>query len=327
MAKKDTNIHEEQCASTDMEILRRQVSRLESRVDEGFKEAKENRNQTPMRLPSAPEPQPIELPEITFPDDYAKSNDVRELAKAVTTQNASIEKLATGMSSVKDAFGKMSDYDPAKLITEASEASAKQMLKDMSDKFDNAVLKAQIQQKNPGITGDDMTSINTNLREINKGLANLNNCAGLRKWNRILMIAVTVLSVISAGTVYWVTSLRSERDELVKVEWLYRYVRPCIQNPNTLADIESRMFDGTDEQRDSIKSDAFTREANGLPFRNFTPHDDWKPKSPEPEKSKSDSEEEDSGGWFDWITRKTPQEEAALRDVRNNPNIPEGAKP
>ncbi len=144
MAKKDTNIHEEQCASTDMEILRRQVSRLESRVDEGFKEAKENRNQTPMRLPSAPEPQPIELPEITFPDDYAKSNDVRELAKAVATQNASMEKLATGMSSVKDAFGKMSDYDPAKLIKEASEASAKQMLKDMSDKFDNAVLKASL---------------------------------------------------------------------------------------------------------------------------------------------------------------------------------------
>lgn len=144
MAKKDTNIHEEQCASTDMELLRRQVSRLESRVDEGFKEAKENRNHTPMLLPSAPEPQPIELPEITFPDDYAKSNDVRELAKAVTTQNTSVEKLATGMSSVKEAFGKMSDYEPARLIKEASEASARQMLKDMSDKFDTAVLKASL---------------------------------------------------------------------------------------------------------------------------------------------------------------------------------------
>ena len=54
------------------------------------------------------------------------------------------------------------------------------------------------------------------------------------------MIAVTVLSVISAGTVYWVTSLRSERDELVKVEWLYSYVRPSIRNPNTLADVEAR---------------------------------------------------------------------------------------
>ena len=53
------------------------------------------------------------------------------------------------MSSVKEAFGKMSYYNPAKLIKEASEASAKQMLKDMSDKFDNAVLKAQIQQKTP----------------------------------------------------------------------------------------------------------------------------------------------------------------------------------
>ena len=327
MAKKDTNIHEEQCASTDMEILRRQFSRLESRVDEGFKEAKENRNQTPMLLPSAPEPQPIELPEITFPDDYAKSNDVRELAKAVTTQNASIEKLATGMSSVKDAFGKMSDYDSARLIKEASEASAKQMLKDMSDKFDTAVLKAQLQQKNPGITGNDMTSINTNLHKINEGLANLNDCTRLRKWNRILMIAVTVLFVISAGAIYWITSLRSERYELVNVEWLYRYVRPSILNPKTLADLEARMFDGTDEQRDSIKSDAFTREADGMPFRSFTLHDDWKPEPPEPKKSKTESEDEDSGGWFDWVTRKTPQEEAALRDVRNNPNIPEGAKP
>ena len=141
------------------------------------------------------------------------------------------------------------------------------------------------------------------------------------------MIAVTVLSVISAGAIYWITSLRSERDELLNVEWLYRYVRPSILNPKTLADLEARMFEGTDEQRDSIKSDAFTREADGLPYRSFTPRDDWKPKSPEPEKSKAESEEEDSGGWLDWITRKTPQEEAALRDVRNNPNIPEGAKP
>ncbi len=185
----------------------------------------------------------------------------------------------------------------------------------------------QLQQKNPGITGDDMTSINTNLRRINEGLANLNDCARLRKWNKILMIAVTVLFVISAGTIYWVVSLRSERNELVKVEWLYRYVRPSIRNPNTIADIESRMFDGSDAQRDSIKSDAFTREVNGLPFRSFTLHDDWKPEPPEQEKAKTESEEEDSGGWFDWITRKTPQEEAALRDVRNNPNIPEGAKP
>lgn len=168
---------------------------------------------------------------------------------------------------------------------------------------------------------------NTNLRRINEGLANLNDCARLRKWNKILMIAVTVLFVISAGTIYWVVSLRSERNELVKVEWLYRYVRPSIRNPNTIADIESRMFDGSDAQRDSIKSDAFTREVNGLPFRSFTLHDDWKPEPPEQEKAKTESEEEDSGGWFDWITRKTPQEEAALRDVRNNPNITEGAKP
>ncbi len=172
-----------------------------------------------------------------------------------------------------------------------------------------------------------MTSINTNLREINKGLASLNDCSRLRKWNRILMIAVIVLLVVSAGTIYWVVSLRRECNELVKVEWLYRYVRPSIRNQNTLADIEARIFDGTDEQRDSIKSDAVTREANGLPYRSFTPHDDWKSKPPEPEKSKTESEDEDSGGWFDWVTRKTPQEEAALRDVRNNPNIPEGAKP
>ena len=31
------------------------------------------------------------------------------------------------------------------------------------------------------------------------------------------MIAVTVLSVISAGAIYWITSLRSERDELLNV--------------------------------------------------------------------------------------------------------------
>ena len=123
-----------------------------------------------------------------------------------------------------------------------------------------------------------MTSINTNLREINKGLASLNDCSRLRKWNRILMIAVIVLLVVSAGTIYWVVSLRRECNELVKVEWLYRYVRPSIRNQNTLADIEARIFDGTDEQRDSIKSDAVTREANGLPYRSFTPHDDWKSK-------------------------------------------------
>ena len=66
------------------------------------------------------------------------------------------------------------------------------------------------------------------------------------------MIAVIVLFFIFSGTIYWVVSLRRERNELVKVEWLYRYVRPSILNPNTLADIESRMFIGSDEQREAL---------------------------------------------------------------------------
>ncbi len=144
-----------------------------------------------------------------------------------------------------------------------------------------------------------MTSINTNLREINEGLANLNDCARLRKWNRILMIAVTVLFVISAGAIYWITSLRSERDELVNVEWLYRYVRPSILNPKTLADLEARMFDGTDEQRDSIKSDALPKK----PMECHTVvshHTMTGSRNLRSRKSPSQREEkEDLGGWFD----------------------------
>ena len=68
------------------------------------------------------------------------------------------------------------------------------------------------------------------------------------------MIAVTVLSLISAGTVYWVKSLRSERDELVKVEWLYRYERGLYRDMNTVMHRERLMLYGTTHEVDSLKS-------------------------------------------------------------------------
>lgn len=88
---------------------------------------------------------------------------------------------------------------------------------------------------------------------------------------------------------------------------------------------KKRVLSGTDKQREDWQTETVNRESSGIPFRYFHPHDDWKPKQPkEKEPPKKD---DNSGAWFDWLYTPTENEKAVQEAVRNNPNIPEGAKP
>ena len=111
---------------------------------------------------------------------------------------------------------------------------------------------------------------------------------------------------------------------MIRVEWLYRAVRTMVTNPCAIETMEKEIISGTDEQRESWQTTIVEREQDKKPSPYFHSHDDWKPEPPEQEESVEDN---DSGGWLDWLFTPTKNERAAQEAVRNNPNIPEGAKP
>ncbi len=95
--------------------------------------------------------------------------------------------------------------------------------------------------------------------------------------------------------------------------------------------MEKEILSGTDEQRDSIKTQTVKREEIGIPLHNFQPHDNWKPKPPKPQPDKAKPAKETE---IDKVplphqrkTRLTPGEIQAIKDMRASPNIPEDAKP
>lgn len=95
--------------------------------------------------------------------------------------------------------------------------------------------------------------------------------------------------------------------------------------------IEKEILSGTDEQRDSIKTETVSREETGIPFHNFQPHDDWKPEAPnsmtERPNPKKEAEIDRFPLPYQRKSRLTPGEIQAIKDMRASPNIPEDAKP
>ena len=132
---------------------------------------------------------------------------------------------------------------------------------------------------------------------------------------------------------WWAKELREERNELMRVEWLYRSVRSTINGSYTeyITRMEKEILYGTGEQRDSINALTVKREQTGIPFHNFQPHDDWKPEPPKPQPEETKpSKETEIDRWplpHQRKSRLTPGEIQAIKDMRASPNIPEDAKP
>lgn len=338
MAKKD-EVQGVQCENADIEILRRQLTRLEKMLTDKFTEVNDRIGSIPATQPVFPppaEPLPQEPIEVSLPDNLANSNDIRALAGMIQTLNGTVALVMQGLADIQTAFAAMPKPDiqsvAEKAAKEAAENEARKVVNELSPKIDNSVRDAILTGvvKAPGITLNDAASIHDTLREIKDESKIRNQNDKVRKTNFWLLIALMIFFNLSAlfGWLYY--DMRQERNELIRVEWLYRAVRSMMKDTAPIETMENEIISGTDEQRESWKTTIVEREQDKKPSPYFRPHDDWKPEPPDPKKEQP----QPKGTNTDRLplphqskSRLTPGEIQAIKDMRANPHIPEDAKP
>ena len=341
MAKKD-EIQGVQCENADFEIMRRQLARLEKMLTDKFTEVNDRIGNIQVHAPAFPplaepqQPQPIE---VSLPDNIANREDIRALSGIIQTLNGTVSLVMKSLAEIQRAFAAMPRPDVEAVATDAAtkaaQATADKVISDLTPKIDDSADKAVRlgAVKTAGISFDDAASIHQTMRETNKRIDIQKDYTRLRKVNRNLVIAIMVLFNIMALLGWGAHKLWKERKELMRVEWLYRSVRSRINGSYTeyITEMEKKILSGTDEQSDSIKTETVNREETGMPFLNFQPHDDWKPKPPVPQPEESKPAKEAEIDRFPLPhsreRRLTPGEVQAIKDMRANPHIPEDAKP
>lgn len=337
MAKKD-EVQGVQCENADIEILRRQLARLENTLTEKFTEVKKQigsiQVQQPVFLPPA-EPLPQEPIEVNLPDNLAKSGDIKALTGMIQTLNGTVALAVKGLAEIKKAFEAMPKPDVQSIAEKVAKETAREVVDNLTPKIDDSTAKAMRHgvMNAPGISFNDAASIHQTLKETNQRFDIQKKYAGLLKVNRNLVIVIIALLNIASFLGWWAKELREERNELMRVEWLYRGLRSML-NPKDTASInsmEQKILYGTEEQRESWQTTIMEHEAKGIPFRHFQPHDDWKPEppKPQPEETKS-AKETEIDRWplpHQRKSRLTPGEIQAIKNMRASPNIPEDAKP
>lgn len=329
-----------QCENTDIELLRRQLARLEKTLTDNFTAVSNqignlNIQAQPMFPPPAEpqQPQPIE---VNLPRNLAKSEDIRTLSEMIQTLNGTVSLVMRSLAEMQKAFNAipMPDFQAIteKAATEAADKASRNVINELSPKIDNSTRDARLTGviKAPGITLDDAGSIHRTLREINKELEIRNQNDKVRKTNRRLSIGVMIFMNLSFlfGWLYY--ELRQEHNELIRIEWLYRAVRTMVDNPTAIEKMEKEIISGTDEQRESWQTTIVANEKDKQPSPFFKPHDDWKPKPPKPkpeQKKPKDVEIDRFPLPHQRKSRLTPGEIEAIKAMRANPHIDEDAKP
>lgn len=338
MAKKD-EVQGAQCENADMEILRRQLTRLEKMLTDKFTEVNDRIGNIPATQPVFPppaEPLPQEPIEVTLPENLAKSNDIQALTGMIQTLNGTVALVMQGLADIQTAFAAMPKPDiqavAEKAAKEAAENEARNVISELSPKIDNSVRDAILTGvvKAPGITLNDAASIHGTLREIKEESKIRNQNDKVRETNFWLIIALMIFLNLSAlfGWLYY--KMRQERNELIRIEWLYRAVRTMVANPSAIETMEKEIISGTDEQLESWQTTIVEREQDKKPSPYYRPHDDWKPELPEAKKVQpkpKDAEIDRIPLPHQRKTRLTPGEIQAIKDMRASPNIPEDAKP
>lgn len=334
MAKKD-EIQGVQCENADIEILRRQLARLEKMLTDKFSEVNDRIGSIPATQPVFPppaEPLPQEPIEVSLPDNLAKSNDIQALAGMIQTLNGTVALVMQGLADIQTAFAAMPKPDSQAVAEKAAKNEARKVVNELSPKIDNSVRDAILSGvvKAPGITLNDAASIHGTLREIKEESKIRNQNDKVRKTNFWLLIALMIFFNLSVlfGWLYY--EMRQDRNELIRVEWLYRAVRSMMKDTAPIETMEKEIISGTSEQRESWQTTIVEREKDIKPSPYFLPHDDWKPEPPEQEKEQPQPKETE----IDRIplphqrkSRLTPGEIQAIKNMRASPNIPEDAKP
>lgn len=341
MAKKD-EIQGVQCENADFEIMRRQLARLEKMLTDKFTEVNDRIGSITVQTPAFPppaepqQPQPIE---VSLPDNIASREDIRALSGVIQTLNGTVSLVMKSLAEIQKAFAAMPRPDVEAIATDAAmkaaQETAEKVVSDLTPKIDGSADKAVRlgAVKATGISFDDAASIHQTMKEMDKKIDVQKDYVRLRKVNRNLFIAIMVLFNIACVLGWGANELWKERKELMRVEWLYRSVRSHINGSYTeyITGMEKEILSGADEQRDSIKTETVNREETGIPFHNFQPHDDWKPKPPKPQPEESKPAKETEIDRFplphQLKSRLTPAEIKAIKDMRANPHIPADAKP
>lgn len=329
-----------QCENTDIELLRRQLARLEKTLTDNFTAVSNQINDLnlpaqPM-FPPAAEPQQPQPIEVNLPNNIAKSEDIRILSGMVQTLNNTVSLVMKSLGEMQKAFNAIPVPDvqaiTEKAATDAAEKTSKKVINELSPKIDNSTRDALLTGviKAPGITLDDAGSIHRTLRQINKELETRNQKDKVRKTNFRLGIAMMIFFNLSAlfGCLYY--ELRQERNELIRVEWLYRVVRTMFNDTAPIEKLEKEIITGTDEQRESWQTTIVERETDKQPSPYFKPHDDWKPKPPKPKPAQKKSKDVEIDRFplpHQRKSRLTPGEIEAIKAMRANPHIDEDAKP
>lgn len=329
-----------QCENTDIELLRRQLARLEKMLTDNFAEVSNqignlNIQAQPM-FPPVAEPQQSQPIEVNLPRNLAKSEDIRILSGMIQTLNGTVSLVMKSLAEMQRAFNAIPVPDiqaiTEKAATEAADKTSRNVINELSPKIDNstrdAILTGVI--KAPGITLDDAGSIHRTLREINKELETRNQNDKVRKTNHRLLIGLMIFINLSFLFGWATYELWQQRDELIRVEWLYRAVRTMFKDTAPIENIEKEIITGTEEQRESWQTTIVERETGKEPSPYFKPHDDWQPKppKPKPEQKKTKNVEIDRFSLpHQRQSRLTPSEIQAIKNMRASPNIPDDAKP
>lgn len=254
----------------------------------------------------------------------------------IQTLNGTVALVMQGLADIQTAFAAMPKPDIQSVAEKAAKAAAeneaRKVVNELSPKIDNSVRDALLTGviKSPGISFNDAASIHGTLREIKVELKTRNQNDKVRKTNFWQLIALMIFFNLSVlfGWLYF--ELRQERNELIRVEWLYRAVRSMMKDTAPIETMENEIISGTDEQCESWQTTIVEREQDKKPSPYFHPHDDWKPEPPEPKKEQPQPKEAE----IDRIPlphqrkfRLTPGEIQAIKNMRASPNIPEDAKP
>ena len=341
MAKKD-EIQGVQCENADFEIMRRQLARLEKMLTDKFTEINDrigNIQVQPPAFPPPAEPQQPQPIEVSLPDNIASRDDIRALSGVIQTLNSTVSLVMKSLAEIQKAFAAMPRPDVEAIATDAAmkaaQATAEKVVSALTPKIDDSADKAVRlgAVKTTGISFDDAASIHQTMKEIDKKIDVQKDYARLRKVNRNLFIAIMVLFNIACLLGWGANELWKERNELMRVEWLYRGLRSMINPKDTtsLYSMEQSILSGTKEQRESWQITIVNHEATGIPFRNFQPHDDWQPKPPQSQSEEPKPAKETEIDRFPLPhqreRRLTPGEIQAIKNMRADPNIPEDAKP
>lgn len=337
MAKKD-EIQGVQCENADIEILRRQLARLEKMLTDKFAEVNDRIGSIPAQQPVFPPPAetlPQEPIEVSLPDNLAKSNDIQALAGMIQTLNGTVALVMQGLADIQTAFAAMPKPDIQSIAEKAAKETAREVIDNLSPKIDDSTAKAMRHGvlNAPGISFDDAASIHQTLKETNKRFDTQKDYVRLLKVNRNFVIVIMVLFNIACLLGWGANKLRDERNELMRVEWLYRGLRSMLTPKDTASinSMEQKILYGTEEQRETWQTTIMEHEVKGLPFRHFQPHDNWKPEPPKPlteePKPAKETEIDRSPLPHQRKSRLTPGEIQAIKNMRASPNIPEDAKP